>query len=78
MSEQKVVPITRGHRRPKPGWITIIVGRTRVDLCIDPRQRVRRPPAAIIELASQKSRTDTEPDKAHPIPTNQRDPVAES
>ena len=49
-SEDKVVPITRGDRRPKQRCFAVIAGSTRVDVSIDATQPVRRQPATVVQL----------------------------
>ena len=67
-SEDKIVPITRGHRTPKPGCFAVIVGSTRVD--IDTSQRVRRRPATVVQLVRQQGRTGTLPEGRVSNPTS--------
>jgi len=60
-SEDKIVPITRGDRTPKPGFVSVIVGSTRVD--IDTSQRASRRPATVIELVRQQGQTGAKPEE---------------
>jgi hypothetical protein len=57
-SEEKIIPITRGARRPKQGCFAVIAGTTRVDVGIEAAQPVRRRPAAVVQLVSKQGRSD--------------------
>jgi hypothetical protein len=57
-SQDKIVPITNGDRRPKPGCFAVIVGKTRADIRVGPAQPVG--PATVVELVN-KQRQKGEP-----------------
>ena len=57
-SQDKIVPITRGRRRPKQGCFAVIAGSTRVDVGIEAAQPVRRRPAGVVQLVSKQGRSD--------------------
>jgi hypothetical protein len=57
-SEDKIVPITRGRRKPNSLAFAVIAGRTRVEGAVD-MTRSRSEPAAVIEFAKRDdTRTD--------------------
>jgi hypothetical protein len=71
-SEEKIVPITRGERRPKQQeCFAVIVGRTRVDVGIEPAQLIRRRPAAVVELVNPQGHTDGTPSAPASTPSNE-------
>ena len=61
-SKDKIIPIAQGENRPKQGCFALIVGRTRLDLCIQPAQPVRRRPAAVVQLVKKQGGTGVTPD----------------
>ena len=67
-SEGKIVPISRGHGTPKPGFLSVIVGSTRVD--IDTSQRASRRPATVIELVRQQGQKGAKPEERVSNPTS--------
>jgi hypothetical protein len=55
-SKEKVVPITRGERRPNQECLALIVGPTRLDFGFEPAQPVRRRPATVVQLVNNRGR----------------------
>ena len=62
-SKDKIVPITSGETKPKEGWFALIVGPTQVDISIEPAKRIRRRPAAVVQLVKKQGNGGVTPDR---------------
>ena len=60
-SEERIIPITRGERKPKQGSFAVIAGKTRVDVAIEAAQSIRRRPASLVELVKKQGHSGATP-----------------